>query len=300
MAPGGFLDKVGEVASNAAKSIFTPRVASFEKRQKEHIRRLRINEDEAGKRVFMEDLGHLPRRYFGPKAEGWKQTRVDLEVLLMGKNNVKGLENDPHLSYDFRPFVPPTIDDKYRSGVKKDMQSMMGDKFPDFDKSSKKSHRLDMRVSEISQDVANMQEIVGRLQTEMSANGDDIPTILTTHPEIAADMQKIMQYTDLMKCHEKGIERMKLSSSAVENIKTSGWDLLSHTFWKGPIDLIKQFNTLRPFKLIGNVATGIAKYLGLIAWKAGKLVVYDIPASGYHAAQSRRANSKITHHPAKR
>lgn len=298
---GNTLEKIGNAAVKMSKAMFQPLVVNFEKRRKEESSRTGNPEEEVERTLLLDDFAHLPRGFFSRKSKNWKQVEADLSVVLDGGENVKDLEKTDSLDSHFRRLPSSSPSDAEIKSTRKALKSSLGDNFPDFGKSAEKDHALTLEVERVAEDVLNMQAVGARLQAELSGTPGDVMRTLVAHPEMAADLQKYLQFVDLMGKHEDYIKLMGLKHNAVEALKENGKKSVKNVFWgrmKPLLGNIVGLITINPVKLLKNVL-GILKQLGLIVVDVGRVLLWDAPKAEHRREQFSGAQKKVTKHKAR-
>jgi hypothetical protein len=119
----------------------------------------------------------------------------------------------------------------------------------------------------------------------------DIETIISAHPELAADIGKVLEAHDAFRSQERRFGRELKFEASRDRLVRSTKESATEMLWRAPADWFRESfrgTGLNPFKMAPKMFVATAKLMAREVWQGGKFLATAADTIGQYINTKRK------------
>lgn len=187
---------------------------------------------------------------------------------LFSETELRQFDLDANAPGKFRPFIGFSVTPADTSRANNFFQHNFGGKTPDA-----------VIVNDVAGNITIAEHLSARLRGDLlsrTATPDKIGDVISSSPEIGADIGRLLQSDAAIEKRRDKFGRMLDFEASMDKFKTDAKNSFTEMLWKAPVDLLRAmvkttfaFNTSACLKFLADTA----KFMKREVWAAGKLLI---------------------------
>lgn len=264
-----------ELKDFGRRMIFQGAEVEFQKKVRER-EKIGISRDEAEKTIFTESMNSAldELRLTGPLApesKAFREFRAGLGEVF-GKETINQFREDAEDPVKWRALALPPVTPRQLADVKGYFSRRHEGKTPEFP---------------ILNDTAINTKLIAECLRRVLADPElatpqDLKTIIDSHPELGADLGKILLAKSAVERHERRFGRGVDFENAAEKWKEDARETAIEMLFRAPFNFVKAFGKSLISWRFEIFAKGLTELVGREAWAGSKFVAKSAKAIGFY------------------